>query len=298
MSKADELLRGGIDMHCHAYPEFSLEAPNRFSNEDTVRMMREAGMGGVIFKSHIWPTISAAAALNALYEDFSVFGSITLNASSGGVCLWALESASKQGAKVAYMPTWSARNDLAVGGINKHIERYLPTLSTFPREEGFSPLDTDGKVTAVTRDVLAFMRDRDMVLFTGHLSPNESIAIARAAKDIGFGKLVFNHPDSGSVKADFDQIVTMAELGGYVEICALGLTPLYYRITPQKFKEIIHRIGAERCVLSTDYFFEWSPPASEQMRLLIGSLLEVGVGEDEVRTMVRDNPRLLLGMGY
>jgi len=44
MGRVDELLVGAIDMHVHVYPDFSLAAPCRYSDEDNVRIMMEAGM--------------------------------------------------------------------------------------------------------------------------------------------------------------------------------------------------------------------------------------------------------------
>ncbi len=296
MNTADALLAGGIDMHCHGYPEFSLEFPNRFSEEDTVRMMRDAGMGGVVMKSHFWPTISSASYLNKLYPDFDVFSSITLNASAGGVTLWAVEAAAKQGAKVVYLPTWSARNDQKLKTQSGLMQKYLPKLATFPMKDAFQAVDGKGRVLPAVLELIEYLKEQDMVLFTGHISPSESLAIAKAAKELGFEKLVMNHPDSGSVRADFDQVVAMAELGAHIELCALGLSPIYYRTTPQEFKEIIHRIGAEKCILTTDYFFEWSSSVPEQMRLLVSCLLHAGVGEDEVALMLRETPRYLLGL--
>ncbi len=296
MSYVDELIAGGIDMHCHGYPECSLEAPNRFSDAENIEIMRNAGLAGVVFKSHFWPTVATAAMLDSRYDDFSVFGSVTLNRSAGGVSVWVVEAAAKLGGRVAYMPTWSARNDLELGGISRTMTRYLPALAAFAGKDAFYALDGHGRLLPEVRDVMAFMKEAGMVLFTAHLSPAESIAMARAARDIGFARLVFNHPDSNSVKADFDQIMLMADLGAYIEICALGLTPLHYRITPQKFKEIIERAGAERCIMTTDYFFEWSPPAPEQLRQLASCLLEVGVEGEAIVRMVRENPRFLLGL--
>lgn len=36
---ADELLQGAIDMHCHAYPEFSMEFPCRYTPDEHIQMM-------------------------------------------------------------------------------------------------------------------------------------------------------------------------------------------------------------------------------------------------------------------
>jgi hypothetical protein len=88
----------------------------------------------------------------------------------------------------------------------------------------------------------------------------------------------------------------MASLGAYVEICALGLMPLFQRTTPNDFKKLIQTIGAEHCILTSDSFFEWAPSGPEMLRMLISALLEVGVKKDEIVQMVQVNPCTLLNI--
>ena len=296
MSTVDDLLHGSIDMHCHAYPEFSLEFPNRFSNKDNIRMMREAGMAGVVLKSHLWPPIVTAYALEQEFPGFAVVSSVTLNTSTGGLAPWAVESAAKQGAKVVWLPTWSASNDLRRGGISKQIASYIGSMKAIQEADGLSLLDDKGKVLKPVYEILALCKEYELMLCTGHISIDESLALAKAARQEGFFRLAFTHPDSHSIGAQRKQMLAMAELGSYIEICALGLTPIYQRITPQEFVEIIHAVGTERCFLSTDYFFEWSPPIPELMRLLMHALLHAGATAEEIRAMSHDIPQFLLSM--
>ncbi len=295
-SKADELLIGAIDMHCHGFPEFSLEFPNRFSDEETVQMMINARMGGVVFKSHFYPTTTTAYYLRKKFPDFNIFSSITLNASSGGCNVWTVEAAYKLGAKVVYLPTWSAYNDQKRNSICRLIGNYLPTLSSFTIDDAFRMCDDDGKVHTNILDIISFVKEKDLVLFTGHISPMESIAVAKAAKELGLKKLVMNHPDSGSVHATLEQIKAVAELGAFVEICTLGVTPLYFRLPIPEMKQIIDIVGPEKMILDTDYFFDWSAPVPEQMRQVIASLIIKGVSEEAIRKMVSENQRYLLGI--
>jgi adenine deaminase len=60
--------------------------------------------------------------------------------------------------------------------------------------------------------------------------------------------------------------------------------------------KLIREIGAERCILTTDSFHDWPPPAPEIMRMCIATLLETGVSEEEMRMMVQSNPAELLGL--
>lgn len=293
---ADELLRGAIDMHCHAYPEFSLDFPCRYTPEVHIQKMIDAGMGGVVLKSHVWPTMSIASILQESFPDFRIFSSITLNDGVGGMAPWVVESAAKQNAKVVWLPTWSAQNDIERGGISKLIASYVPTFQTYIQGGGNRITDEDGRVRKEVLDVIAICRDYDMLVCTGHISPAESIAVAKLSSDIGLKKLVLSHPDSGSVKANEEQINEFAKYGGYVELCALGLTPIHHRITPEQLGHTVRMIGAERCILSTDYFFAWDSGSPEMMRSLICALLHDGITMDEIRLMNNRIPHTLLSI--
>jgi hypothetical protein len=296
MSKADDLLHGAIDMHFHGYPEFSLDVPRRYTDEESTRIMVKAGMKGVVLKSHFWPTTGLAYYLRKAVPELEVFSSITLNSSVGGITKWALESAIKQGVKVVWMPSWSAQNDIRRNGVIHLIRRYLPSVEKYTEKDGIAIIDERGELFPEVTEMLSLIKEYDVALFTSHVSILESLALAREAKRIGFNKLILNHPDSKSIGASFEQIVEMASLGAYVEICALGLTPIYQRITPSELKKIIHTVGASHCILTSDYAFDWSSSGPEMLRLLIASLLEVGVKADEIAEMAQANPKKLLNL--
>ncbi len=108
-----------------------------------------------------------------------------------------------------------------------------------------------------------------------------------------FSKLVFTHPLSKSVGATLEQMKEMAKRSAYVEVCALNV---FYGNELGRAFEIIGGVGADRCILSSDAFFEWVPPGPEFFRMLAGRLLVAGIDEESIRIMVRDNPTTLLGL--
>lgn len=296
MGKADDLLRGAIDMHFHGYPEFSYGVPRRYADVESARLMAQAGMRGVVLKSHFWPTPGLAYYLRQAVPEVEFYSSITFNASVGGIQKWALESAVKLGVKVAWMPSWSAKNDIRRNGVVHLVRQYLPSVEKFTEKDGIAIMDESGKLFPEIVEFMSLIKEYDIALFTSHISILESLSMAREAKRIGYDKLILNHPDSRSIGATFEQIVEFASLGAYVEICALGLMPMYLRITPNELKRYIHAVGANRCILTSDYAFDWSPSGPEQLRMLIGSLLEVGVKADEIAEMAQANPRKLLNL--
>ncbi len=131
------------------------------------------------------------------------------------------------------------------------------------------------------------------MLSTGHLSPGESLTIAKEAQKVGFSKLIFGHPLAHSVGATLAQAKDIAKLGAYVELVALNV---FANNKLSETVEFIEELGADRCILTTDTFGAWAPAGPEFLRMFLGRLLMSGVGEKELRTMVADNPATLLGI--
>ena len=294
---ADELLNNAIDMHCHCYPEFSLDSMKRMEDLEWMTLAARMGMRGAVLKSHFWPTMSNVYYLQKqVPEGFKVFSSITLNVNCGGVVAYAAEAAASLGAKAVWMPTWSSKNNQRLKwGMSEMIKKLVPSIEHYAFE-GLSVLDAEGKLVREAREIIEVSKDKDLVLFTGHLSAAESVEMARQAKAIGFKKLVFGHPDSHSINASVEQMKEFAGTGGYVEFCFLGTLSLLQDKHPRDMFKLIKEVGPDRCILSTDSFFDWVPPAPEIMRMAIANLLQLGITKEEMRMMVQRNPAVLLDL--
>lgn len=294
ISEADRLLEGAIDTHCHGYPEISFDVKMRIEDLEAFRLAAQAKMKGIVLKSHMWPTIGRVYQMKDKIEGIEIWSSIALNTSAGGFSPWVVESALKQGVKVIWFPTWSARNDIQRGGFSRLMKRWLPTLNKITPEEGLTVFNNAGEIDQKVKEILALAKDYDVAIFTGHISPQESLAVAKEAKNMGFKKLLMSHPDSNAVGATMEHIKQMAEMGFFIETTFLGLLPAFYRISLNEVCQRIREVGAKHWVLSTDAFFEWAPPPSEMMRMFIASVLNWGMSVEEVDLMVRKNPAELL----
>lgn len=283
------LLEGAIDMHYHGYPELTLSVRTRMDDVEVLELARDLGMRGIVIKSQMWPSTGRAYHLRKLIPEIECFASIVLNSVVGGLSPWVVEAAVSQGAKVVWLPTWNSSHNLG-GSFARRMKAWWPSM-TF--EHGLSCVDSSGKVLSEVRSIIKLAKDLDLVLCTGHISPAESLAIAREAERMHFSKLVFTHPLSKSVGANLEQVKEMAKRGAYVELCALNV--FYGNELPRTF-EIIGKVGPDRCILSSDAFMEWVPPGPEFFRMLVGRLLVAGVEEEGIRTMVRENPTTLLGL--
>lgn len=291
-AEIDELLYDAVDMHVHGYPEITFDCEMRLSDMETLQVAKDYGMRGIVFKSHLWPTMASVYHMKQRISEIEIYPSITLNVSAGGISAWAVEAAAKQGARVVWMPTWSSRN----GSSSRLLRQYLDNMDTFDPSSAIEILDDNGKLKQNVGEVIEVVKQFDLPLFTGHISIQESLALVREARAMGLEKVVLDHPDSRSVHASDEQVVEFAKAGGIVEFTALGTMPAEQRIHPKKICELIGLIGAEHAILDTDSFFDFTAPAPEMLRMLVASLLRFGISKDEITQMVKINPHYLLGL--
>lgn len=109
-------LKGVIDMHVHTNPDLRLRAYDDFElMEAAIRV----GARAIVIKTHQGATMDRAYLCNKHNQivhggsnDFTMFGSVTLNRVIGGINPAAVESGLKLGAKVVWLPTQSARNHM------------------------------------------------------------------------------------------------------------------------------------------------------------------------------------------
>jgi hypothetical protein len=291
---ADDLLQGAIDLHHHGYPEFTFRCRPRLDDADELAICRDAGMRGIVLKSHMWPTVGRAYLLRRLVPGIDIYPSITLNAVAGGFDPIAVESAAEQGARVVFMPTWGAAHDIERGGFSRFMAAYLARAKSLKPEKGLRVVGADGKVLTDVKECLAVAAQYKMLVCTAHIAPRESIALAEAAKDIGIAEIVFSHPDSKSVGATRDEIREMAQRGAIIEFCVNGFMPGIQRTSPRTAVEIIEEVGADKAIFTTDSFYEAEPPGAEMMRIIIATMLRIGMKIDDLRKMVRTTPVRLL----
>lgn len=294
----DELVRGSLDLHAHGHPEFTLGRRPRLSNLEWADEAARTGMRGFVMKSHAWPTVNAALMLQELHPELEIFGSITLNPPVGGLNPTAVEMAGQMGAKVVWMPTWSARHEPVRHSIS--LDRMKPFLRTLDveraqREDAISVLDGQGRLKPEVVDIIQICRDLDMTVASGHLPIAASLILASGAADTGV-RFVLTHACSGSVAAPVELQQEIAATGGYVEQVLIGSMPMHQRTDPRILVDAIGAVGPEHCVMATDAGEAWNAPAPELMRMFIGTMLALGIEERDVRLMTHENPARALGL--
>jgi hypothetical protein len=268
------LWRGSIDIHVHAAPD-----PVAARRQDVLEMAhaaRDAGMKAVIFKSHEYPTAPVAYVVNRLLADFTVFGAISLDDEVGGLNPEALEASARMGAAKVWMPTFSA-------------DYWSTTRHNRP---GIKILDEQGRLVPRVHELLDIVDRYQMILGTGHLWPEEQLALVQEARRRGL-KTVVTHAD---MWIPVELQVEMARRGAFIEHAYLGCLPSAGYYTVQQVAAAVRATGPAACIMSTDLGQAHNPAPAEGLRMFIAAMLREGFAPNEIELMVKHNPAQLLGL--
>jgi hypothetical protein len=287
MADIDALLRGSIDMHVHHGPDV---APRRLDALETARQAQVAGMKAIVLKHHDFPTALIADLVSRLVPDIKVFGSISLNFEIGVINPHAVEKSARLGSKVVWMPTFSSASSRA----------RMRTRGMDLEGDGFSIIDPDGHLVPEINPVLKLVKEHNMVLASGHLSPAETLILIDEARKTGIKKMVITHASdiaelTGQTLTLEDQR-RLVQMGAFIEHCFAFLLPTESGHDPKTRVQDIKTIGAEHCIISTDLGQAKNPLPAEGMRLYIATLLSKGITPEEIELMVKINPSGLLDM--
>lgn len=278
----DRIYEGSIDMHVHCAPD-----PDWDRRMDTLEIARAAASGrmsGVVVKSFYYPTTTEALIVDGLTEGTTVFGSVTIGyGTTGGLehAAETIENHAKLGCRVIWFPAFDAA--YCRKGIG--------------REGGICILDNSGALRPEAKDVLKVARKYDMVVCKGHMSFLETEALFKEAAAMGIKKLVTTHPLSDSWGVfSHEEIRRLADLGAYTELVFGNLMPRLGSIDPADYVDLVHELGADRVLMSTDLAQCMDPTPAEGMRFFIGTMLQFGCNDEEVEKMSKKNPAKLLGL--
>lgn len=282
---AADLLRGAIDMHVHTAPDVY---PRSVGAVDAARQAKEAGMAAIVLKSHSTDTAGRAEIVSKL-TGIPVYGGVALNYPVGGVNPHAVSESVRQGGRIVWLPTTSARHFLA-GADN------APTLQQrLSDDQPGIEVTSNGELSATVERVVSLIARHQLVLASGHLAPPEILAVMRYAHELGADRLVVTHPHAEFVGCSVDDMRELAALGAVHEMLYTFTTKAID--PPQKLSHIadlIRAVGVEHCYLATDGGQAVNPLPVEMFRSFIEGLLALGFSADELRYMTHDVPARLL----
>lgn len=285
--ETDDLLQGVSDIHLHAAPD----SKARLGNElEFARAAHKVGYKSMLFKSNDFSCHDRAYLIRQELPDFEVFGSLCMNRVHGDkVNVFAAEKAVVTTANLCRC-IWMPTQDAVYQNIRYH-----------GKKEGVPVVDDNGRVLSEVVRVMEICEEANIIFATGHSSPEESIVLARKAREVGVKKCVVTHANSGIWEMTHDQIKRCIDLGAWVEysyitnLWGLGTgLPDFERMSNREFADFA-RIAPERSIITTDLGQVGMPHPVDGMRCCILALLENGLSQQQVDFMVRTNPAQLVG---
>lgn len=281
LEQARILLKGAYDLHMHAAPSPFNRALDDFG---LLQAAGEAGMAGIMLKSHYESTAARAALVNRHSSSTArAYGGIALNWPVGGLNPYAVENALKRGAKIVWMPTRDAQNSLRSGN--------MP--GDFFDRKGITILEEQGTLKPAVLEIMDIVKRYHATLATGHISPEESILLCQEGVRRGV-RMVLTHPEFDRTRIDASTQRELAERGVWIEKCWYNIAE--HNCTVQDMVRHIQAVGPEHCFLSSDRGQSGRELPVEGMLRFLSALLEEGIPFDSLYTMTHTIPCQVLGI--
>jgi len=279
-SAQDNSLAGAIDIHAHVAPD---SVPRSIDAIDLARMAKARGMRGLVFKNHYEPTASLAYVVRKEVPGILVFGGIDLNLSVGGMNPSAVEHMAD-----------------ITGGYGRFV-----WMSTFDSEaqvkfdkadRPFVPVARNGELLPSTKQVIAVIARHDLIMATGHNSPDVDLMLIKEARAQGVKHIVVTHAMIAPIHMSIPQMQQAAQLGAYIEFVYNGLIGHYKEFEFSDYAKAIRAVGPEHCILSSDMGQPANPLHPDGLALLYSGLKQQGLTQAEIDRMAKQNPAHLLGL--
>jgi hypothetical protein len=210
-----------------------------------------------------------------------VFGGIDLNLTVGGMNPAAVENMAKitgHYGRVVWMTSFDSQAQVRSSKENRP----------------FVPVSRNGQLLPETKAVIAMIAKYDLVLETGHNTPEEVLMLIREGKRQGVKHIVVTHAMMAPIHMNTSQMKEAAALGAYIEFVYNGLVGSYKEFTFEDYAKAMHAVGAEHCIVSSDMGQTTNPVHTEALKILYDGLLKVGITQHELDLMARRNPATLL----
>jgi hypothetical protein len=271
-------LAGAIDFHAHTEPD---SMPRVVDSIDLARLAKAEGMRGIVFKNHFVPTASDAYLLRKVVPGIEIFGGIDLNLTVGGINPAAVENMAKitgHYGRIVWITSLDSCAQVRAAKENRPC----------------AAVSRDGKLLPETMKVIDVIAKYNLVMETGHNTPEECLMMIRYAKQVGVKHIVVTHAMMAPIHMNISQMQEAAALGAYIEFVYNGLVGGYKEFEFADYVRAIKAVGAKHCILGSDMGQVTNPVHTEALKLFYAGLLTSGVTRNELDLMSRSNPATLL----
>jgi hypothetical protein len=275
-----EPLKGTIDVHIHALPDSIARSIDAI---DLAKLAQSRGMRALVFKNHYEPTSSVAYLVHKVVPGIEVFGGIDLNLSVGGMNPAAVE-------KMA----------LTTGGLGKFV--WMATYDTYAQvkeskeQRPYVAVSRDGKLLPETQAVIAMIAKYNLVMATGHNSPEEDLMLIKESRSQGVAHMIVTHAMMPPVRMTIAQMKEAAQYGAYIEFVYNGLIGKSKAFDFSDYATAIRAVGVQHCILSSDLGQVGNPLPPDGLEHFFEGLIKQGFSQTDIDQMSKVNPSSLLGL--
>lgn len=288
--RIENLLKGAIDLHCHSGPSVM---PRRLNHVEAIREGEAAGLRAILFKDHYYSVTPVAALLDEVMPGkIKLLTGVPLNNTTGGFNPYAVEHGFKLGARLVWMPTFSAANHIR----HSHRKQFLPTKDKMLAPTMLTVVDERGALKDEIKQILDQIAEYDAVLSAGHLHISEIWPLFREARERGITRLLVNHP-SFLIDASLADMTELAGMGAYLEhSCCMWAGVQGKNYTADGLKQLIDAGGVNNTIIGSDLGQVGNPTPVEGLRYVIQMLIDLGFGDDDIRRLIGTNAARLVGL--
>jgi hypothetical protein len=275
---AARTLAGAIDIHVHSAPD-SVE--RSIDSIDVAKLALARAMRAIVLKSHYEPTATMAFIVRKAVPGIEVFGGIDLNLTVGGMNAAAVEHMTQitgGWGRLVWMSTFDAENQV----------RYSKETRPFVR------VSKDGALLPEVKDVIGVIARHQLVLATGHVSPQEGLLLLREGRRQGVRHMVVTHAMQAPVLMNVDEMQQAAKEGALVEFVAGSLTAPGAAARVDGYADAIRKVGPEFCILSSDLGQKGNALPPDGFGAFIDALRARGFTDAQLARMSKQNPAQML----
>ena len=290
--RVNALLVGAIDMHCHSGPSVM---PRMIDHIEALEEASAAGMKALLLKDHFYSATPVTELLSVHFGHLNVtmLSGVPLNDTAGGLNPYAVDHGLKLGARLVWMPTFSAANHI------RHNRRghLLPTSTPMKRPRMLTVVDEDGRIKDEVKEILDQIAEFDAVLSAGHLHISEIWPLFEEAEARGVQRRLVQHP-TYTIGATHADIRELTEGGAFVEhsLCMFIPESRFQYYPSDELKAAIDAGGTEQTILGSDLGQVDNPTPVSGFRAVIRLCLELGFDDPTIRGLVGRNAARLIGL--
>jgi uncharacterized protein DUF6282 len=279
-SAQENPLAGVIDIHVHSAPD---SVPRSIDAIDLARMAKARSMRALVLKNHYEPTASLAYVVRKEVPGIEVFGGIDLNLTVGGMNPSAVEHmAAITGGygRVVWMSTYDSEAQVRYSKENRP----------------FVHVAQDGQLLPETKAVIATIAKHNLVMATGHNSPEVDLLLIRESRAQGVQHMVVTHALVAPIHMSLPQMREAAQMGAYIEFTYNGLIGKGKEFDFADYAKAIRYVGVGQCILSSDMGQPGNPLHPDGLVAFFKGMREQGFTQAEIDQMAKRNPANLLGL--